>query len=218
MTALFCLQGSGALLYPSSKMTLASQFFSLTTRYELRRWEVVACAVLGLALTCILTFFTVAIVALAGGYMLFTMLLVMLIDYRQFIIPDALSLPAAPLGLAAALFAFPAPAQEVLLDQVLAAFVAGGSLYAVRALYFRARGVEGLGLGDVKLATAAGAWVGLEALPMTCLLATVAALTVVLVRSAFVRSAATRLTTAIPFGSFIAPAIIIMWLIRLLVI
>lgn len=177
-----------------------------------------ACAALGLALTCILAFFTAAIAALAAGYMLFTMLLVMLIDFRQFIIPDALSLPAVPLGLIAALFAFPGAIETILLDQVLAAFVAGGSLYAVRALYFRMRGVEGLGLGDVKLAAAAGAWVGLEALPMTCLLATVAALAAVLVRSVFVRSTTTSLTTAIPFGSFIAPAIIIMWLFRLLVI
>jgi leader peptidase (prepilin peptidase) / N-methyltransferase len=180
--------------------------------------EVAACAVLGLALACTLGFFTTTIAAMAAGYMLFTMLLVMLIDYRHFIIPDALSLPAVPLGFVAALFAFPGAAEAILLDQALAAFVAGGSLYAARALYFRARGIEGLGLGDVKLATTAGAWVGLEALPMTCLLATVAALTAVLVRSIFVRSGTTNMTTAIPFGSFIAPAIIIMWLLRLLVI
>jgi leader peptidase (prepilin peptidase) / N-methyltransferase len=197
---------------------LASQLFGLTTRNELRSGEVMVCAVLGLALTGILSFLTVTIVALVAGYMLFTMLLVMLIDYRQFIIPDALSLPAIPLGLVAALFAFPGPAQEILLDQVLAAFLAGGSLYAVRTLYFRVRGVEGLGFGDVKLAVAAGAWVGLEALPMTCLLATVAALAAVLMRSVFLRSTETSMTTAIPFGSFIAPAIIIMWLLRLLVI
>ena len=51
---------------------------------------------------------------------------------------------------------------------------------------FRAvRGIEGLGLGDAKLLAAAGAWVGLAALPSVILLAAVAALTVTVLAAPF---------------------------------
>jgi leader peptidase (prepilin peptidase) / N-methyltransferase len=182
-------------------------------RYTLRWWEVTACFIIGVLFAGFLFFVTPPLAALLAGYLVFTMALVVLIDYRHFIIPDVLSLPAVPLGLVASTSAFPAP---VLLDHVAAVLVAGSFLYAIRAIYRRVRGIEGLGLGDVKLAAAAGAWVGLEYLPMTCLLATCAALVAVLARSALTRASETTMTTAIPFGAFIAPAIVIMWTARLL--
>ena len=134
------------------------QFLNLAAHYELTRSEVAACALLGLILAGILAAMTGAITALAGGYLLFSMLLVMLIDYRHLIIPNVLSLPAIPLGLAAALFTFPIPWADIISDHLLAAAVAGGVSFAVRHIYRRLRGVEGLGMGDVKLAAAAGAW------------------------------------------------------------
>jgi len=188
----------------------------LTLRYELRSWEVRVCAILGVAFTGILVLVTPTLTALATGYLLFTMLLVMLIDSRHFIIPDVLSLPAIPAGILAACSAFPGSTEAILLDQVLAACVAGASLYAIRAIYGGVRGVEGLGLGDVKLAAAAGAWVGLEALPMTSLLATCAALTTILISNSIRGANSAGLKTAIPFGSFIAPAIVVMWSFRIL--
>lgn len=184
----------------------------LTAHYELKRSEAAVCAVLGLILSGVLTWATGAITGLAGGYLLFSMLLVIVIDYRHLIIPDALSLPAIPLGIAAAVFTFPIPAADIIGNHVLAAAIGGGISFAVRHVYRRLRGVEGLGMGDVKLAAAAGAWVGLDYLAMTCLFATVAALSAVLVRRLAAGPSSMNLTTAIPFGSFIAPAIVIMWL------
>lgn len=190
------------------------QFLNLAAHYELTRSEVAACALLGLILAGILAAMTGAITALAGGYLLFSMLLVILIDYRHLIIPNVLSLPAIPLGLAAALFTFPIPWADIISDHLLAAAVAGGVSFAVRHIYRRLRGIEGLGMGDVKLAAAAGAWVGLDFLAMTCLFATLAALSAVLIRRLVSEPGSVSLTAAIPFGSFIAPAIVIMWLFR----
>jgi leader peptidase (prepilin peptidase) / N-methyltransferase len=187
--------------------------FNVSAHYELRWWEALACFGLGMAYASVLFLVAPPLAAVLAGYLVFTMALVVLVDYRHFIIPDVLSMPAVPLGLVASTSAFPAP---VLLDHVAAVLVAGSFLYAIRAIYRRVRGIEGLGLGDVKLAAAAGAWVGLEYLPMTCLLATCAALVAVLARSAFMRASETTMTTAIPFGAFIAPAIVIMWTARLL--
>lgn len=190
------------------------QTLNLAAHYELRRSEVVACSLLGLILAGVLATFTGIITALAGGYLLFSMLLVILIDYRHMIIPNALSLPAIPLGLIAAIFTFPIPWADIISDHLLAAAVAGSVFYAVRYAYRRLRGVEGLGMGDVKLAAAAGAWVGLDFLALTCLFATVAALSAVLLRRLVPEHGSVSLTTAIPFGSFIAPAIVIIWLFR----
>lgn len=183
---------------------------NLSANYDLHLSEVFACLVCGIVFAGVTALLSSPLAAILGGYLMFTMALVVIIDYRHFTIPNVLSLPAIPLGLLAAVSAFPEPA---LLDHILAAAIAGLFLYGVRAIYWKMRGVEGLGLGDVKLGIAAGAWVGLEALPLTCLLATGAALIAVMIRG---RSGQTSMTTPVPLGSFIAPAIAIVWLVRLL--
>lgn len=188
----------------------------LTATYAIDRGEVLACAGAAVASAVALAFVLPAASALAGGYLLFSMLLVTIIDGRQFVIPNILSLPAIPIGLAAALTGMPGLARDILMDHGAAALAASGSLYGVREIYRRLRGVEGLGLGDVKLAAAAGAWVGLDALPMTSLLATGAALVTVLIGSR--KPTESGMMTAIPFGSFIAPATAVMWLLGVLIV
>ena len=147
-------------------------------RYELRPREILACGLAGCAAAAGLLVHLPLLAAALSGYLLFTMLLVTIIDSRMMIIPDIFSLPAIPLGFAATAAIFP----EAVPGHAIAAAVAAGFLYGLRWIYLRIRGVIGLGLGDVKLAAAAGAWVGLEHLPFTCLLATGAALTAVLVQ------------------------------------
>lgn len=190
--------------------------WDLSRRFAVRRSEVAACALLGLAVALALMIEVPLIAAILSGYLVTVMLLITLIDARQMIIPDPLSLPAIPLGLVAAVSASPLPWPEVLLDHGLATAAAGFFLLGVRWFYRRTRGVQGLGLGDVKLGAAAGAWIGLDHLALTCLLATGAALAAVLLRKAFQPAGAIGMATAIPFGSFIAPAIAIMWCYRLL--
>lgn len=146
-----------------------------------------------------------------GGVLGFAMVLVSVIDRRMQLIPDVLSLPAVAAGLAAALIVGPDAGPATFFDHAAAALVAGGGFYAIRHAYRHWRGIEGLGLGDVKLAAAAGAWVGLDWLGMTLLLACIAALAATAVRAAFWRGQIDT-TTALPFGSFIAPSIVVAWL------
>jgi leader peptidase (prepilin peptidase)/N-methyltransferase len=68
-----------------------------------------------------------------------------------------------------------------------------------------------LGFGDVKLAAAAGAWTGLDGLPITLLLASGSALLAILVHGMLRPGERATPTTRIPFGSFLAPAIIVTW-------
>jgi len=147
------------------------------------------------------------------AYLFLTMALITLIDLRHFIIPDILSLPAIAVGLLANIVLFAEGDRFAGLAHGLAGAVAGGgAFYLLRAVYFRLRGIEGLGLGDVKLAAVAGAWLGPAALPSACLLATLSAITGVVLHGALRGRKGMDARQRIPFGSFIAPAILIFWI------
>ena len=93
------------------------------------------------------------------------------------------------------------------------AAVLGLAFLALRALYLRIRGREGIGLGDVKLAAVAGAWLDWPMMPLAVELAALAGLLayglgLLAGRRRF--SAAARL----PFGLFFAPAIWFCWLVE----
>jgi leader peptidase (prepilin peptidase)/N-methyltransferase len=111
-----------------------------------------------------------AILALAGfGWAL---LLLALLDARHLWLPDAITLPLALAGLAAA---------AILPEPTLAARLAGavlgyGALEGLRRAYRWWRGREGLGGGDPKLLAAIGAWLGVGALPGVVLIAALAGL------------------------------------------
>jgi leader peptidase (prepilin peptidase)/N-methyltransferase len=127
------------------------------------------------------------------------------VDARTFLLPDRITGGALVCGIVAA----------PLLDTEAAWVTAGeaigraGCIAIVLALfrsgYACIRRSEGLGLGDVKLAAAIGAWLPLEAIPLCFGLATSAALLMVMFTH-FNGHPVTR-TTRIPFGTFLCPAL-----------
>lgn len=144
------------------------------------------------------------------------MALITLTDLKHFIIPNALSFPAVPLGIVANIAVFHADDWTAgLTESLLGAVLAGGSFYLLRAVWFRLRRYEGLGLGDVKLAAVAGAWLGPALLPMACLTAALAGLAAVVIM-AILPGRRVAATDHIPFGSFIAPVVVLFWVLRLL--
>ena len=79
-------------------------------------------------------------------------------DLATFVLPDALTLPLAGAGLVLA-------EREVLADCLVGAVAGWAAFQAIGCLYRHLRGRDGLGGGDAKLMTAAGAWVGWQGLP-----------------------------------------------------
>jgi leader peptidase (prepilin peptidase) / N-methyltransferase len=128
------------------------------------------------------------------------------IDLRRWLLPDALTLPLIVLGLIlAAVFA-----RDQLVDRALGAALGYLGLRAIALIYSALRRREGLGEGDAKLLAAAGAWVGVSALPQVIFGAAVSALVaVVALRLAGVRL---RAHSALPFGPFLALATWLIWL------
>jgi leader peptidase (prepilin peptidase) / N-methyltransferase len=174
-------------------------------------------AALSLALSAGLLPVVSAWEAAFSGYLFCTMALITWIDRRHFIVPDVLSLPAVAIGLLASTIIAPAGNWYSGMTEGLAgAVIGGGTLFLLRAAYFRLRGIEGLGLGDVKLAAAAGAWLGPAALAPACLVAALAGLLSVMVQAAVGGREALNARSPVPFGSFIAPVIFAFWMIRIL--
>jgi leader peptidase (prepilin peptidase) / N-methyltransferase len=126
------------------------------------------------------------------------------VDIRKGIIPDWMNAAIAALGLSKALLWDGAAAG---LDAALQGIAIGIVIWLLRWLYFRARGVQGLGLGDVKFLAAAGIWVGVAGLPTLLLIATLAALAAIGVLLLSGQQLTTR--TSLPFGPFLAIALVV---------
>lgn len=131
-------------------------------------------------------------------------------DACRFVAPDAFTAPAFALGLVDAGLMDGAEGVET---AFLGAAFTAGAFFALRWLYRVLRNREGLGLGDVKLAAVAGAWLGVSAAPAAIELAALAAIAVYLARQRR-KGRRLRSTARLPFGAFFAPAIWIVWLIE----
>jgi leader peptidase (prepilin peptidase)/N-methyltransferase len=145
-----------------------------------------------------------------GGALGLLMLGVVAADARRFIIPNALSGGAFALGVVHAFVASADPGFEGALTALSRAALAAGLLLLVRLAYQRLRGREGLGLGDVKLAGVAGAWLSLPMLPITIEIAAIAALAAYVFRQRK-RMRVLRPAARVPFGAYFAPAIWLGW-------
>jgi leader peptidase (prepilin peptidase) / N-methyltransferase len=126
------------------------------------------------------------------------------IDIRHGIIPDWLNLAVAGLGLFKIILTGDALTALEALGEGAAI---GAAFWLLRRLYFSFRGVQGLGLGDVKFLGAAGIWVGIAGIPLVLLIATITALTCVGVAQLSGRALTAQ--TSMSFGPFLAAGLLL---------
>ena len=132
------------------------------------------------------------------------------VDARTYLLPDAVTYGAVICGIAAAAaltqgFGSPFEPWFAAGDAVLRAACVAGLLALLRWVYARIRKREGIGLGDVKLAAAVGAWLPLDAVPLCFGVAASGALVTVLV--ARLRRDDVDRAMQLPFGAFLCPAL-----------
>jgi leader peptidase (prepilin peptidase)/N-methyltransferase len=138
--------------------------------------------------------------ALCAAVMGWLLLPLALLDLRHFWLPDRL---VAALAVAAMLpIAFGLPPD--LFDRLVGGVSAWLAFMAIRFLYRRLRGREGMGAGDAKLFGALGLWLGWRLLPLLLLLAALGGLAFALA-TALGRGGIDR-SSRLPFGLFLALA------------
>jgi leader peptidase (prepilin peptidase)/N-methyltransferase len=128
------------------------------------------------------------------------------IDHELRVIPDRISLSFMLIGLGGGVLSqlrIVSGLNADMIQSLLGIVIGGGSLTLVAYLYLRITGVEGMGGGDVKLAAMIGAFLGWKAVLMVIFISalggSVLGLALVLIFRMSRR-------TPIPFGSFMAPA------------
>ena len=127
------------------------------------------------------------------------------VDARKFLLPDLVTWGAVICGILAAPLLNTAEPWAAMGEAIARAGCIAGVLVLFRAGYGWIRQIEGLGLGDVKLGAAIGAWLPLEAIPWCFGLATSGALLAVM----FARLSGEPVmrTTKVPLGAFLCPAL-----------
>ncbi|MEE4608156.1 MAG: prepilin peptidase, partial [Desulfobacteraceae bacterium] len=139
----------------------------------------------------------------AGGqaalmYLLIAALLVItFIDIDHRIIPDVISLPGIPVGLAASF----GLTDVTPLQSVIGILAGGGSLFLVAWGYQLITGREGMGGGDIKLLAMIGAFFGWPGVLFTIF---TASLTGTLAGMAVILRQRADMKLAVPFGPFLA--------------
>jgi len=143
---------------------------------------------------------------LAGVYLVVVLAAVCAIDARYGIIPDSLVLALAVGGVLQTSI----PGQGELLQrgfEALVLFLASGLPFS--AAYRWVRGHDGLGLGDVKFATAGVLWIGIEGVPVMLLLAVFSAVASLLILKAEGHELSAK--QAISFGPHLAIGLWLAW-------
>jgi leader peptidase (prepilin peptidase) / N-methyltransferase len=118
------------------------------------------------------------------------------VDLEHRILPNVITIPGTALGWLFSLTLPPGP-----LASGLGILVGGGILLLTAEAYYRVRGEEGLGMGDVKMLAMIGAFLGWPLALLTLVLSSVAG---ALVGVGLLLTGTGDMKSALPFGSFLA--------------
>ena len=124
------------------------------------------------------------------------MIVLFAIDLRHRILPNVITVPGILVGIAFSLFLPPG-----VRSSIIGLAVGGGVLYLVGEGYYRLRGVEGMGMGDVKMLAMIGAFLGWPLMLLTLVLASFAGS---VIGVGMIVSRRGDMKAALPFGTFLA--------------
>ena len=124
------------------------------------------------------------------------MIVLFVIDLQHQILPNVITLPGVVVGFLLSLMLPPG-----WFSSLIGIAAGAGVLFAIMEVYARARGFEGLGMGDVKMLAMIGAFLGWQLMLLTLVLASFSGS---LVGIGMLASRRGGMTTALPFGTFLA--------------
>jgi leader peptidase (prepilin peptidase)/N-methyltransferase len=193
----------GSIVYPASRCTSCGRTLSWFDNVPVLSWVVLG----GRCRTCrapvswmypsveivtslvfVLTYLTYGLTLLSLVRVVFACALIVLFitDLQHKILPNTITLPGIVVGFVSSLIGL---------------IVGGGFLLAIAEAYYRLRGQEGLGMGDVKLLAMIGAFLGWKLVLLTLVFAS---LTGSLAGGLLIASGRGSMKYALPFGTFLA--------------
>ena len=124
------------------------------------------------------------------------MVVLFAIDLRHHLLPNVITVPGIVIGFLLSLFLPPGWRASLI------GLIAGGAvLFAIAEGYYRLRGVEGLGMGDVKMLSMIGAFLGWKLMLVTLILGSFAGS---LIGVGVIALGRGGMKAALPFGTFLA--------------
>ena len=118
------------------------------------------------------------------------------IDLEVHLLPNSITIPGIVAG-----FAFSFVTEPGWLSSLIGIAVGGGLLIAIYAAYYRIRGEEGLGIGDIKMLAMIGAFLGWKLTLFTLIIGSFSGSFVGLF---FILTQRGDMKYALPFGTFLA--------------
>ena len=127
-------------------------------------------------------------------------LIIFFIDLKHYIIPDVLTFPMMALGFFKSFDPNLSPIFPNYINSLLGGIIGYGIIWLLIIFYKKIRNKEGMGLGDAKLLAVIGFWFGWISIPFVIFLSSVTALIIV---TPDLLKKSKKLTSEIPFGSYI---------------
>ena len=124
------------------------------------------------------------------------MIVLFVIDLQHRILPNVITVPGTVLGVILSLFLPPG-----IVAALVGVLIGGGLLYGIGEAYYRVRGVEGMGMGDVKMLAMIGAFLGWQLVLVTIIVASFGGAVFGALMLATRRG---TMQAALPFGTFLA--------------
>ena len=177
----------------------------------------------GLALVMVYYSFDLSVAGLKAALLASAMIALVFTDLHHRTLPDGITLPGIGVGLVFALWlpiedntatllwrwvagAYPPAVAASVVNALLGAALGAGILYGLGELWYRLRGVEAMGLGDVKMMAMVGVFLGPKLTTLTLLLGSLAGS---LLGSLFILLARKDTKYELPFGSFLGVAALV---------
>ena len=150
------------------------------------------------ALVFVITYLTYGMTLLSLVRVVFACALIVMFvtDLQHKILPNVITLPGIVIGFVCSVFLPPG-----WMSSLIGVAVGGGFLLAIAEAYYRIRGQEGLGMGDVKLLAMIGAFLGWKLVLLTLVFAS---FTGSLAGGVLIASGRGNMKYALPFGTFLA--------------
>jgi len=124
------------------------------------------------------------------------MIVLFMIDLQHYLLPNVITVPGIVIGFALSLVL--PPGWKASLIGLIAG---GGLLFAIAEAWYRFRGIEGLGMGDVKMLAMIGAFLGWKLMLVTLVLSSFAGSLIGVGAIALGRGG---MKSMLPFGTFLA--------------